>query len=731
MSVKLKKLFRKNSDLPGFLNNLGSLAGSPIQLKDSNNKIILECISEDTLTHRLPLEFDGEVLGWVEGNKNIEYIAQFLKIFISREAKNVSMVKEVLDTYRELTLLYNLSEKLTASLEIKNVIHVALAETTRLILATYSHVMLTEKFIEENPSLTQLDPDENFQSSHVHAKRILEISGHSSKAEIVNNIVVDPRFADAPNNLNSLVWAPLKSKGKFLGIIMIGHNNFENEYTARDLGLLNTIASQAAHAIDNAADYENLKILVEERTHELLVAKDAAVKANQAKSHFLANMSHELRTPLNALLGYSQILKQENGISEKQKDGLDIIHSSGEHLLTLINDILDLSKIEAGKMELTVSDFNLSEMFRNLIRLFQIRASEKNISFEYIEHSPLPKFVQSDEIKLRQILINLLSNSIKFTETGGVLLKTEIINKKVRFSVEDTGIGIAVDHIEEIFQSFRQIIRKDKQIEGTGLGLAISYKLAQIMHSELFVESQIGKGSKFWFDLDLPISESSQILQSQDRPEIVGYDGDPITVLLVEDTKESRSVLCNILKPLGFEILEAVDGLDGFNKALEFVPNVILMDLVMPKMDGFECIRNIRQSPTGNDVCIIALSASVFEIDRDSAIEAGANDFIPKPIRIDILTDVLVKHLDITWIYNIKKLPRDDLVKSESIVSPSSVELQPLFEFAKQGNIRGIRLEIERIEKLNRRYLPFTAKLRKLTKTFNMKQICYFLESYM
>ena len=564
------------------------------------------------------------------------------------------------------------------------------------------------------------------------AKIILDISDHSSKAEIVNDLDSDPRFANVPHDLQSLVWAPLKTKGKMLGIIMLGHEDVKNEYVARDLGLLNTIASQTAPAIDKAADYESLKNLVEERTHELSVAKDAAVKANQAKSQFLANMSHELRTPLNALLGYSQILKKEKGISEKQKDGLDIIHSSGEHLLTLINDILDLSKIEAGKMELIIGDFNLEEMLRNLTQLFQIRAADKNISFECIEVSPLPKFVQGDDIKLRQILINLLSNSIKFTETGGVVLKIDAENGKFRFTVEDTGIGIAPDYIEEIFQSFRQIVRKDQVMEGTGLGLAISYKLAQIMNSELFVESEPGNGSKFWFEIELPIAEASEIEDSKDHPVFIGYEGDPLKVLVVEDKWENRSLLCNILKPLGFEVLEAVDGLDGLNKALESKPDIILMDLVMPVMDGFESISKIRQAPEVNDICIIALSASVFDIDRKSAIKAGANDFIPKPVRIEKIADVFTEYLNIEWIYKTEEAPSNDQSqKVEAIDTPPSEELQALFQFAKQGNIGGIRTEIERLEKINNCFAPFTNNIRKLTKTFSMKQICSFLEPYL
>ena len=471
---------------------------------------------------------------------------------------------------------------------------------------------------------------------------------------------------------------------------------------------------------------------VEQRTTELARAVEEAEKANRAKSSFLANMSHELRTPLNALLGYSQILKQEEQISEKQKDGLDIIHRSGEHLLILINDILDLSKIEAGKMELCVNDFSLEEMLRNLTRLFQVRSTVKEISFECNKLTPLPVFVQGDEIKIRQILFNLLSNAIKFTEQGGAVLKVGVFKEKVRFEVEDSGIGIAKNHIKEIFQSFRQITRKNQIMEGTGLGLAISYNLARIMGCELNVESEPNKGSTFWFELELPVVENAEIDTQQDHPIVLGYEGGPFKILIVEDKWENRSVLINFLVPLGFEVFEAVDGLDGVKKATEFSPDLILMDLVMPVMDGVESIRKIRQTSSGKKVCIIALSASVFESDRKTTIEAGGDDFLPKPVRIGPLLGRLEKHLKITWIYK-----KDDSVgpgkQSGSVVlsPPPAKEIHPLFEFAKQGNIRGVRREIERIEQLNERFVPFAKKLRKFAKNFNMKQICSFLEPYL
>ncbi|MBD2541539.1 response regulator [Coleofasciculus sp. FACHB-SPT36] len=351
-------------------------------------------------------------------------------------------------------------------------------------------------------------------------------------------------------------------------------------------------------------------------------AEQAAQSANRAKSEFLANMSHELRTPLNGILGYAQILKRDKTLNEPQKDGLGVIHQCGEHLLTLINDILDLSKIEARKMELHRSNFHFPQFLEGIVELCRIRAQQKDIYLTYQPIAPLPMAVQGDEKRLRQVLINLLSNAIKFTTTGGVTFQASYQDGTFRFQVEDTGVGMASEQLEEIFLPFHQVGERDRKSEGTGLGLAISRQLVQMMGSEIKVNSILGKGSVFYFDLDLPLVDQwADVTQIDERP-IIGYLGDKRKILIADDQWENRSILVKMLEPLGFEIREATDGLDCITKAQEWQPHVILMDLMMPALNGLEATRRIRKSPDLK-VVVIATSASVFDCDQQQSFQAG------------------------------------------------------------------------------------------------------------
>jgi PAS domain S-box-containing protein len=472
-------------------------------------------------------------------------------------------------------------------------------------------------------------------------------------------------------------------------------------------------------------------------------AKIEAENANKAKSTFLANMSHELRTPLNGILGYTQILERDKTLDEKQQEGIGIIQRSGEYLLTLINDILDLSKIEAGKIEIYATDFNFNVFIQGITELFQMRSQQKGIAFNYEPLSHLPLGIRTDEKRLRQILINLLGNAIKFTEKGGVDLKIGYDNEKIRFQIEDTGIGIASYEIDKIFLPFQQVGDPDYQAEGTGLGLSITKKLVEMMGGELHVESQLGHGSTFWFALNLPdISELIKVKKTE-QPVVIGFEGAPHKILVVDDKWENRLVLVNLLKPLGFEMVEANNGQEYLEKAKQNCPDLILTDLVMPVMDGFEATRQLRKLSACHEVKVIAVSASVFDSDQKESLEAGCDDFINKPIHVEELLEKLKIHLGLIWIYerdasgnlnhhSTTEESTENLASEEEMefVGPSPEQAAVLFDLAMMGDIAEIVAEIEKLEKSEQKLQPFCRKIRELAKAFDEEQICELVGQY-
>lgn len=499
--------------------------------------------------------------------------------------------------------------------------------------------------------------------------------------------------------------------------------------------------------------------ITERRQAELATqqARELAETATRAKSEFLANMSHEIRTPLNGILGYAQILQKDQTLTEQQRNGLQIIYACGEHLLTLINDVLDLSKIEAQKMELYLNHFRLSGFLEEIVEICRIRATPKNIALIYRPFSPLPAVIQADEKRLRQVLLNILGNAVKFTNHGSVTFKVGPIDcfepdhplspapaqqepqtsatPIIRFQVEDTGIGIAPDHLEAIFLPFQQVGELTQTTEGTGLGLSISRQLVRMMGGEIQVRSVLGQGTVFWFDL--PLAEIRDLPESLwiDRP-IVGYVGARRKILVIDDKAANRTVLSSLLQPLGFEVAEAVDGAEGLQLAQQWRPDVILMDLVMPVMDGFEATRQIRQSPDLKETIVIATSASVFGFDQEASQKVGCNAFVAKPIREPDLLSQLQTCLHLSWIYETPPerlshsldLPHPDL--TVAIVPPPIAELQILTDLAMQGDIQGILEQTAQLDASNPQCAAFTMQLRQLAREFKERKILEFVQQF-
>ncbi len=404
---------------------------------------------------------------------------------------------------------------------------------------------------------------------------------------------------------------------------------------------------------------DHLEELIGERTAELLAAKERAEMANRAKSVFLANMSHELRTPLNAVLGFSRLIMNGADVTAEQMERLEIIARSGEHLLDLINNVLEISKIEAGRILLEESNLDLHQLLHEMQSLMYARAKEKDLSFS-IEQSPdLPGHISVDSGKLRQVLINLIGNAIKYTRNGGVILRACAAKReppqrvRVRFEVADTGPGIRKEDRERIFFPFVQLGDRPPAEAGTGLGLAICKQHVELMGGEIGIAGEPGKGSVFQFEIPVAELPAEDIAAKPEHGRVTGLiliEGQPrYRILIAEDQAENRLLLHELLEPLGFELREAVNGQEAVAVCEQWRPRLIWMDIRMPVMDGLEATRRIKATEAGAAIRIIALTAHALEEERIEILAAGCDDFIRKPYRDADIYEALAKHLGVRF----------------------------------------------------------------------------------
>ncbi|BAQ60400.1 ammonium transporter [Geminocystis sp. NIES-3708] len=474
---------------------------------------------------------------------------------------------------------------------------------------------------------------------------------------------------------------------------------------------------------------------------ELAMAKEKAEIANQTKSVFLANMSHELRTPMNAILGFSQIMMRSQTLPEDHKENINIINRSGNYLLNLINNVLDLSKIEAGKMTLNEKNFDLYTLMNEIEDLLQLKAEEKELQLNFERDENVPRYIRTDETKLRQVLINLTNNAIKFTEEGGVnvlvyLTPYQPKNKDIihiTFAIEDTGAGIAEEDIGKVFEAFTQTEVGRNSQEGTGLGLPISRKFVQLMGGDISIKSTLGEGSIFSFEVVTQVIklEEVEIEQRINSRHVIGLKSGQqnYRILVVDDRSMNRLLLIKLLQPLGFQLKEAANGQEAIEIWDDWKPHLIWMDMRMPVMDGYEATQYIKGTIKGNATAIIALTASVLEEEKAVILSAGCDDFIRKPFKESVIFDAMAKHLGVEYIYEEENqtmvvstnepLTLEDL----QIMSPSWI--QQLYQAAVDLDDD---LILELIAQIPLEYKILIDKLTNLVDNFQLKKIRKLIE---
>lgn len=531
----------------------------------------------------------------------------------------------------------------------------------------------TQELLELQASAGQYNPSEIGYSPILIGENAIGAIAQQRQCYLSNDIRQDPGITQREwlqsENIVAFVGYPLMVQDRVIGVMAMFASQPLTDTTLKEMEL---VANTVALGIDRKQFEQELK-----------QAKQAAEAASQAKSQFLANMSHELRTPLNAILGFTQLTIRDSSLTDNQLSYLKIILNSGEYLCELINEVLDMSKIEAGRITLNETSFDLYHLLNSVEEMFQLKAREKQLQLIFERSPTLPQCIKTDEAKLRQILINLLSNAIKFTTSGTVIVSASADSALsgvptqigVTFEVADTGVGISATNLDKIFDLFEQTETGKLSSQGTGLGLPISRKFAQLMGGNITVSSELGKGSVFQVKLLVDIPEPNDRLISPVDRYVIGLAANQpdYRLLVVEDNQQSRDLLVKLLTSIGFQVRAAENGAEAIAIWEQWEPHLIWMDMQMPVMDGYAATRFIKSQLKGQTTTIIALTASALESEKAIVLSAGCDDFVRKPFRETVILDKVASYLGVCYLYEDESQPN---ALGQNLNTPSSDQLK-------------------------------------------------------
>ncbi|MBU2509887.1 transporter substrate-binding domain-containing protein [bacterium] len=585
--------------------------------------------------------------------------------------------------------------------------------------------------VEQSPA-SVLITDKDGVIEYVNS-RFTDITGYSFE-EIKSKTTKLFESAELSKVAKSDLWSTIRSGKRWQGDILNRKKNGETFWESVLIAPVFDRKNKITNFIAVREDITERK----QAEKELLETRDAAETANRAKSTFLSNMSHEIRTPMNAILGFSQIMLRDSSVSAEQKENLRTIWRSGEHLLGLINSILEMSKIEAGRVTLNPESFDLFSLLNDIEMMLRVKTNVKGISLS-VEHSEkVPRFIRTDQGKLRQILINLLGNAAKFTEEGGVVLRVDAGEKHamLRFEIEDTGPGISESEIEKIFQHFEQTTEGRKVEGGTGLGLAISRNYAVLMNGKIKATSELGKGSLFCLEIPFEMADLKEIESKRPKQRVLCLKPgqDPVKVLVVDDQATNRKLMVNILSSVGFEVEEAANGKEAIEKFKNNKPQLILMDIVMPEMGGIEATEKIKQLPGGDKTVVFAVTASVLDDEREKIALSGAAEFIHKPFREADLFEKIKQHLDLQFEVEDREIEDNKEIPDSENLTPITREIikqlpeklvKHLHNAALNGYRKQLNLLIDEVGELNSNIAD---QLRLLVQNFDYEKLLELLK---